>query len=179
MVLAAALSVPVFINESQPFPYRNLILFITFIVILMTLVFQGLTLPWVIRKVKPEDKFTLIPQREQETIIQKKIAQAALEFLEKRYGEERARNEYLDNLFARLQLDRRFFEQELEETNEVRDNSLQNYQTIYLEMLERQRKRLNEMNRHEEFDEELIRKYLALIDVEEYKIREKQFQKAD
>lgn len=43
--LAAALSIPIFISADQPFPYRNLILFITFIVILVTLVFQGLTLP--------------------------------------------------------------------------------------------------------------------------------------
>src|SRR5687767_15495446 len=56
--LAAALSIPLVINEGQPFPYRNLILFITFTVILVTLVFQGLTLPWVIRMVKPEDKYT-------------------------------------------------------------------------------------------------------------------------
>ena len=55
--LAAALSIPLMISDSQAFPYRNLILFITFIVILMTLVFQGLTLPWVIRKIKPEDRY--------------------------------------------------------------------------------------------------------------------------
>ena len=33
-----------------------------------------------------------------------------------------------------------------------------------------------EMNRRAEFDEELIRKYLALIDMEEFKIREKNFE---
>ena len=32
---------------------------------------------------------------------------------------------------------------------------------------------LKEMNRKDEFDEELIRKYLALIDLEELKTREK------
>ena len=87
--LAAALSVPLLIQEGQPFPYRNLILFITFIVILVTLVLQGLTLPWLIRKVKPEDKYTAIPEHKQEIIIQKKIAQASLQFLEEKYGEDR------------------------------------------------------------------------------------------
>ena len=48
-------------------------------------------------------------------------------------------------------------------------------QNKHLEMLDRQRKRLHEIDRLEEFDEELIRKYLKLIDVEEFKIREKQF----
>ncbi len=45
-------------------------------------------------------------------------------------------------------------------------------------MLDQQRKLLNKMNRLSEFDEELIRKYLFLNDVEEFKIREKQLPEA-
>jgi CPA1 family monovalent cation:H+ antiporter len=56
--LAAALSIPLLIQDGQPFPFRNLILFITFIVILFTLVIQGLTLPWLIRKINLDDRFT-------------------------------------------------------------------------------------------------------------------------
>jgi CPA1 family monovalent cation:H+ antiporter len=177
--LAMALSIPVVINETQPFPYRNLILFITFIVILATLVFQGLTLPWVIRKLKPEDKNATLTEQNQEKIIQKKIALASLQFLEENYLEERAQNEHLNNLFARLEIELKFFKQEFEEPGDAGDNSLKSFQNIYLEMLERQRRRLNEMNRLAEFDEELIRKYLSLIDVEEFKIREKQLQETD
>jgi CPA1 family monovalent cation:H+ antiporter len=77
-------------------------------------------------------------------------------------------------LFARLEIDLKFFDQELEEINDSGGNSLNDFQTIYLEMLDSQRNRLNEMNRLSEFDEDLIRKYLSLIDVEEFKIREKQ-----
>ena len=174
--LAAALSIPVMITETQIFPFRNLILFITFNVILMTLVFQGLTLPWVIRKVKPADKFTAIPEPQQETIIQKKIALYSLKFLEEKYGKFRKQNEHLNNLFERLQLDLNFFERELSETKNKDKNSLKNYQPIYLEMLEQQRNLLDKMNEHAEFDEDLIRKYLGLVDIEEYKIREKQSQ---
>ncbi len=47
--LAAAFALPFGLNEGRPFPGRNYILFITFCVILTTLVFQGLTLPIVIR----------------------------------------------------------------------------------------------------------------------------------
>jgi monovalent cation/hydrogen antiporter len=176
--LAAALSVPMYIQEPQPFPYRNLILFITFIVILVTLVFQGLTLPWLIRKVKPEDKSTTIPDHRQEIIIQKKIAKASLEFLDAKYGREQAHNEHLNNLRARLQIDLTLFNQELEGIGEAKDSSFTNYQDIYLELLGQQRRLLNEMNRLAEFDEELIRKYLSLIDVEEFKFREKRIQEA-
>jgi Na+/H+ antiporter len=174
--LAAALSIPLLTNEGQPFPYRNLILFITFIVILVTLVLQGLTLPWLIRKVKPEDRFNLIPGHKQEIIIQKKIAQASLHYLQKKHGEEPIRNEHLDNLLARLQIDLNFFQQNFEELNNSTNNALSGYQRIYLELLEQQRKLLYEMNHRAEFDEDVIRKYLSLIDLEEYKIREKLLQ---
>ena len=48
--LAAALALPEFLAPGVPFPQRDLILFVTFVVILVTLVGQGLALPWLIRK---------------------------------------------------------------------------------------------------------------------------------
>lgn len=174
--LAAALSIPLLVQKGQPFPYRNLILFITFIVILMTLVFQGLTLPWLIQKVQVEDKFTLIPEQKQDLVIQKKIAQASLHYLQEKYGDDRIRNEHLDNLLARLQIDLNFFQQDFEVLNNATENALSGYQRIYLELLEQQRKLLYQINHREEFDEDVIRKYLSLIDIKEFKIREKLFE---
>jgi len=177
--LAAALSIPLLIGQGQPFPYRNLILFITFIVILVTLVFQGLTLPWVIRIVKLEDKFTTIPEHRQEVIIQKKIAQYSLQYLEERYGPDWRENEHLNNLQARLKIDLNFYSRELQEHEDSQPNSLREYQEIYLAMLEHQRKLLREVNHRAEFNEELVRKYLSLVDLEELKIRNKILQDSE
>jgi len=47
--LAAALAIPYALNNGQPFPHRELILFVTFGVIIITLVGQGLMLPLVVR----------------------------------------------------------------------------------------------------------------------------------
>jgi monovalent cation/hydrogen antiporter len=47
--LAAALALPVVLADGSPFPRRNLIVFFTFCVILVTLVLQGITLPPLIR----------------------------------------------------------------------------------------------------------------------------------
>ena len=47
--LAAALAIPLTIASGAPFPHRDLILFVTFGVIIITLVGQGLMLPTVIR----------------------------------------------------------------------------------------------------------------------------------
>ncbi len=48
--LAAALALPELLPEGSPFPYRDLILFLTFVVIAVTLVVQGLTLEGLIQR---------------------------------------------------------------------------------------------------------------------------------
>jgi len=170
--LAAALSIPL-LAGAQPFPYRNLILFITFIVILVTLVFQGLTLPWLIRKVKLEHRATEIPEQKQELIIQKKIAEYSLQYLEEKCADDSSRNQHLRNLRDRLRIDLGALNEALENTEHMNGTSTDKYQQAYLELLDYQRKLLDKMNHKEEFDEDIIRKYLALIDIEEFKVREK------
>jgi Na+/H+ antiporter len=52
LALAAALSLPETLADGTAFPQRNLIIFLTFCVILVTLVLQGLTLPPLIRALR-------------------------------------------------------------------------------------------------------------------------------
>jgi len=173
--LAAALSIPL-LSQGQAFPYRNLILFITFIVILVTLVFQGLTLPWVIRKMKLTDSLdgvAPIPMDKQELIIQKKIAHTSINYLETKDPAEWGSNEHLNNLSARFKLDLNYFTDGLQGNNNTDEAPLRKFHYLYLDLLEQQRKLLIDMNHRQEFDEELIRKYLSLIDLEEFKVREK------
>jgi CPA1 family monovalent cation:H+ antiporter len=54
---------------------------------------------------------------------------------------------------------------------------LSSYLHIYLELLDQQRNLPYDVNHRADFDEELIRKYLSLIDHEEYKVQQKLFQK--
>jgi CPA1 family monovalent cation:H+ antiporter len=171
--LAAALSIPVLVQPGQAFPYRNLILVITFIVILVTLVFQGLTLPWVMRKLNivgngGED-------HEQELIIRKTITETSLNFLEQSHGSEQQLNEHLKMLSAKLRNDLTIFQQDVTVFNNESKGLLVQYHTIYLALLDEQRKALHQLNQKEEYDEELIRKYLSLVDLEETKLREVSF----
>lgn len=172
--LAAALSIPAFMSDGQPFPQRNLILFITFIVILVTLVFQGLTLPWVIRKLSLTNRLQVMPEAQQEKIIQKKLAHASLEFLKNNHADSIAGNAHLENLQHRLNIDLKYFSEAMQHDGAQDGNSpVSQLQLIYLQMLDEQRKMLQAMNHRAEFDEDLIKKYLALADLEETKIREK------
>ncbi|WP_375445554.1 Na+/H+ antiporter [uncultured Fibrella sp.] len=170
--LAAALSIPLVVGAGQPFPHRSLILFITFIVILMTLVFQGLTLPWLIKKIDLNERDNALLEQQQELLIQQKIAQTSLQFLD--MGDNGLlTNEHIANLHERLQIDLRLLNHELTETDTIRTDAILTFQRTYLDVLQQQRNTLNELNHQPEVDEELIRKYLSLIDIEEFKVREK------
>jgi len=50
--MAAALALPLVLPDGSIFPHRDLIIYLSFCVILSTLVLLGLTLPWLIRKLK-------------------------------------------------------------------------------------------------------------------------------
>lgn len=56
--LATALALPTMLDNGQPFPYRNEIILITMVVIMMTLVVQGLTLAPIIRRFNFEPEHT-------------------------------------------------------------------------------------------------------------------------
>lgn len=172
--LAAALSIPALLSNGQPFPHRALILFITFIVILVTLVFQGLTLPWVIRWINPQNRRPALTEQEQEKIIQKKMAYASLQFLKDHHSDSLAANAHLSNLYHRFDIDLKHFTNALD--NERKDGEpdlLYEHQLIALKLLDEQRNLLHKMNQRSEFDEDVIRKYLSLLDLEETKLREK------
>ena len=79
IALAAAIALPQTLADGSPFPHRNLIIFLAFCVILVTLVLQGLTLPWLVRILGVTDPPG--PNIEEET-ARREILQAALAYLE-------------------------------------------------------------------------------------------------
>lgn len=53
--LAIAIGIPVTLQDGSPFPQRSAIIFISVVVVLFTLIGQGLTLPALVRKLKVEN----------------------------------------------------------------------------------------------------------------------------
>jgi CPA1 family monovalent cation:H+ antiporter len=164
--LAAALSIPILLPDGSPFPQRDLIIFISFMVILLTLVVQGLTLPLLIRFVKLEDRFRLMPPEEEDLLIRRRLAQESTAYLDAQYGPLLKSNNALQRLRARFE-DDRFHGDHVHEEQEA------DYLNAYLELLNRQRDLLHKMNRKTRSDESLIRKYLDMLDLEEEKLRMK------
>ena len=93
--LAAALALPLEIGAGETFPARNLIIFITFSVILVTLVLQGLTLPALIRRlgVRGDDA-----HEREELLARLTATDAALARLEELGAEDWTRNDTIDRL---------------------------------------------------------------------------------
>jgi CPA1 family monovalent cation:H+ antiporter len=161
--LAAALSIPVLLSDGTAFPQRNLILFITFIAILSTLLLQGLTLPYLIRKVNMQDPDQIIPKEEMEAVIRKELADFGLQELKMKYPDQLLK-------FPSLQLMARKWEQKGFEGDEVLMAA--DARVIYLDILNKQRKWLLDKNKTDQIlDEEIIRKHLQLLDLEEEKLR--------
>ncbi len=195
--LAAALSIPLLLSDGTAFPFRNLILFISFvvilvtmdngelfpqrnlilfisfIVILVTLVFQGLTLPLLIKLLKVRDEGDAAKELEHERAIQKRIAEAMVTAIEKNYSRELKQNQFVTNLHARVKTELTFFNEEIHHKHHGDKTDFQHYQAIYLNLLEEERKLLTSINCENDFEEELIRKYLSLMDVEELRTRER------
>lgn len=163
--LAAALSIPVYLDKAGtiPFPQRNLILFITFIVILVTLLLQGLTLPFLIRKITLPSFDDYLPEEEAETAIRKELAEDALRRLKADYHDQLATHPVLQRLAERW-TDISAQEGTLEMTATGKQ--------VYQEILGHQRKWLMNKNKTDpRFDEDVIRRYLYQIDIEEEKLK--------
>lgn len=161
--LAAALSIPLTLADGTPFPQRNLILFITFTVILLTVLVQGLTLPYLLRKFPPEDRDFIKSEKEEDQIIRTGLAKIALDKLAKDYPDEiqkiPALKDQLETWERRLN------------SSEIIINYSE-YQKIYTDVISAQRKWLIKKNRDEPLlDEEIIKKHIRLLDLQEEKLK--------
>ncbi len=162
--LAAALSIPEKLPNGSPFPERNLILFITFMVILVTLVFQGLTLPWMVKKINAEDRDHLLPAPLQDQKIRALLAVHSLRFIDKKDKLLLQSNTKVSALRARFEND--------QENPELRvENQDEEFRDVYLEVLEEQRQLLYTLRRRPEYNDEVIRKNLSIIDLEQERLR--------
>ena len=96
--LAAALALPVQIEHGVFFPYRDLIIFLTFVVILVTLVVQGLTLAPIIRSVKLGSDHSARDEHDKARLAMCKAAIAAIDKL----AADGAPKELTDRLHAEV-----------------------------------------------------------------------------
>ena len=171
--LATALSIPLLMDDKiTAFPHRNLIIFITFVVIFMTLVIQGLTLPFIIKLIKLKEIDNIARSEEQQTGIQLKLDELALKLINQHHLAKTKENEligfYKDGLESNIAEGRKQLASL--ECNETEIEEIHVYQHMLLEIYAEQRKELFSLRKGKLYSDDEIRKAELQLDLNELKI---------
>ncbi|MDB5246921.1 MAG: Na+/H+ antiporter [Segetibacter sp.] len=172
--LATALALPLTIREGVPFPKRHSILLLAFIVILVTLVVQGLTLPLLVRllKIKPQEGL----QKQDEKDLQLSVSESILQYINHDFPIE------LDEKVA-VQIRKQYeiaikllSDKEKRNKGELRQTDSQftfinQLLAAQLEIVKYEHELLNRFRKEGTYNDETIRKAEEELDIEELRLR--------
>jgi NhaP-type Na+/H+ or K+/H+ antiporter len=166
--LAAALALPLTIDSGDRFPQRSLVIYLTFCVILATLVFQGLTLPAVIRWLRLEDDGV---SEKEETKARIHAAEAALGRLEELAAEDWVREDTAERMrgayrFRASRFAARFDD---DDDGEIEERS-QNYQRLRRELLDAERNAVLELRRQGRINDAVMNRVQRDLDLEDARL---------
>jgi CPA1 family monovalent cation:H+ antiporter len=143
--LAAALALPLQTDAGDPFPGRELVLFLTFSVILATLVGMGLTLPLVIRALGLEDDGV---EAREDARARIRAAEAALARLEELVGEDWVRDDTAERVRGAYRFRTNRFRARLDDGDDGSiESRSQDYQRLRRELLDAERDALLDLRR--------------------------------
>jgi CPA1 family monovalent cation:H+ antiporter len=166
--LAAALALPLTTHAGTPFPERDLIVFLTFTVILSTLLLQGLTLPLLIRRLDVHDDHEV----RSESKARLKAAKAALRRLEELRDEDWTRDETVDRMRGMYEYRTRRFRARFDggEDSEEYEARSEAYQRALREVLQAQRDTIVELRDAGAISSETMHRIERDIDLEDSRL---------
>ena len=166
--LAAALALPLETRAGQAFPGRSLIIFMTFAVILATLVLQGLTLPTLIRRLGVTDDGT---EAQEELRGRLRATDAALARLEELAAEEWTRDDTVERMRGLYQFRRRRLKARAGyvEDDGYQDRSLA-YQRLVRELLEAQRRAIVQLRNQGTISNDVMHRIERDLDLEDSRL---------
>jgi CPA1 family monovalent cation:H+ antiporter len=164
--LAAALALPLTLGNAEPFPQRKLILFLSFSVILSTLVLQGLSLPLLIRWLRlPEDKTDEI----EEAHARMKAATAALRRLT---DPDLVAGVPADLICLVRGLYERGLEKEQAELDPADSSAVEQYHRLRRELLRTERRVVVELRDEGLISDDVLRRIERSLDYEELRLED-------
>ena len=160
--LAAALALPL------DFPMRNLILFLTFAVILATLVVQGLTLPTLIRRLRFSDDGA---EQREELRARLAATHAALDRLDELAGADWTRDDTVERLHGLYEFRRRRLKARggYLEDDGAEDRS-QAYQRLLRELLQAQRQAIVRLRNQGQISNDVMHRIERELDLEDTRL---------
>ena len=170
VTLAAALALPLQTNAGDPLPGRDLIQFIAFSLIVVTVVGQGLTLPWLIRRLGVVEDGS--EEENEEIKARLVIARAALDRVDQLAEEDWTRDGTVDRVRRLYEFRRRRFKiraGKIEDEDGLEEGSLA-YQRMMHEIFAAQRRELVRLRNTREISAEVMRRVEREIDLEESRL---------
>jgi monovalent cation/hydrogen antiporter len=169
VTLAAALAVPLTTHAGNPFPERPLIIYLAFAVIIATLVFQGLTLPFVIRALGVEADDDLAEREESKARIH--AADAALARLEELADEDWVRPDTAERLRGLMGFRRnRFAARFSEDDDGAIEEQSQAYQRLLRELLNAERAAVIQLRREGRINDDVMARVTRDLDLEDARL---------
>jgi CPA1 family monovalent cation:H+ antiporter len=168
--LAAALALPVHTDSGHRLPGRELILFITFALILFTVVGEGLTLPWLIRRLGVVEDGA--EEESEEIRARLVIARAALERVDELEAEEWTRDASVQRVRQLYQFRQRRFKiraGKIEDADGLEEGSLL-YQRMMHEVYTAQRHALVGLRNSRQISSDVMRRVERELDLEESRL---------
>ena len=166
--LAAALALPLVVDGGAPFPDRDLVVYLAFCVILVTLVVQGLTLPILIRVLDlPDDG----KEAKEETKARIRAAEAAITRLEELMGEEWVRDDTAQRLRGQYTFRRNRFAARFdgEDDGSIEQRS-QDFQRLRHELLNAERQAVVDLRREGKINDEVMNRVTRELDLEDARL---------
>jgi CPA1 family monovalent cation:H+ antiporter len=163
--LAAALALPIMVSETKEFPNRNLIIFLTFCVIFVTLVFQGMTLRKLISwlGVKSDDQHL----REEER-IRVTLAASVIEHIEENYSLGMS-DEVLNQIKSKYEIRIQRIRKDASE-HRMTPEQIDELQRIQYELIKRERELILRLRKEGKASDEIVRKIEYELDLEEARL---------
>jgi Na+/H+ antiporter len=165
--LAAALALPLTTETGAPFPERDLILFLTFCVILATLVVQGLSLPALIRALGLEDDGS---QDREEIVGRIEVAQAALARIEELVEEDWVHEDTAERVRGLYNYRRSRFSARFDGDQDGIEERSAAYQRLMRELLRAQRMTLIQLRNEGQISDEVMHRIEHDLDLEESRL---------
>ena len=165
VALAAAIALPEALADGSAFPQRNLIVFLTFSVILVTLVLQGLTLPPLIRALGLAGAGD---DHAEEDEARRIIASAALAHLEEARGEDLPDfTAVYDDIAKRYTRRLASLSKESSDDDGMSNKELERYRAVLAELLRLERKTAVRLRNDGRINDEVLRKIEHELDLSE------------
>jgi monovalent cation/hydrogen antiporter len=165
VALAAAISLPETLRDGSPFPQRSAIIFLTYCVIFVTLVFQGLTLPPLIRFFGLAGESGKNPE---EVEARRAMIEAALAFLRQSREDDKPEVAPVYDDLMRLQQGRLTMLQEnADEASEYGAENYRRFLELYRQVLALQRAAILKLKIEEKINDEVLRRLETELDLVE------------